>query len=81
MATHYEQVKAMLRARRTVCATTFWAEHLPTARNRIGELRRKGWVIESKHRCQNSNHVHDTRQIEYRLISEPGAGQQSMGLG
>lgn len=69
--THTERVMSMLRTRRAVCATTFWAEHLPTARNRIGELRKAGWIIDSKHRCQDANHHHDTYQIEYRLIAEP----------
>ena len=79
--THTERVKQMLRTRRAVCATSFLAANMPAARNRVGDLRRKDWVIDSEHRCQDANHHHDTYQIEYRLISEPGAGQQSMAMG
>ncbi|KKN15593.1 hypothetical protein LCGC14_0984430 [marine sediment metagenome] len=46
--------------------------NMPAARNRVEDLRRKDWVIDSKHQCQDANHAHDTRQIEYRLIAEPG---------
>ncbi len=77
--THTERVKMMLRTRRAVCATTFLEANMPAARNRVGDLRRDGWVIDSKHRCQDANHAHETRQIEYRLIAEPGAGQLRMG--
>ncbi len=77
---HTERVKSMLRTRRAVCATSFLAVNMPAARNRVGDLRKKGWVINSKHQCQDANHRHDTYQIEYRLISEPGSGQQSMRM-
>lgn len=70
--THTERVKTMLRTRRAVCATSFLAASMPAARNRVGDLRKKGWLIDSKHRCQDSNHEHRTYQIEYRLIAEPG---------
>ncbi len=76
--THTERVKLLLRTRRAVCAVTFHEAKMSAARNRVGDLRKKGWVIDSKHQCQDSNHHHDTYQIEYRLISEPGLGQQSM---
>ena len=76
--THTERVKQMLRTRRAVCATTFLEAHMPAARNRVGDLRRDGWVIDSKHRCQDADHRHDTRQIEYRLISEAGSGQMML---
>ena len=79
--THTERVIQMLRTRRAVCATSFIDAHMPAARNRVGDLRRLGWVIDSSAVCQDANHRHDTRQIEYRLISEPGAGQQSMAMG
>ena len=73
--THTERVKLMLRTRRAVCATSFLDAQMPAARNRVGDLRRDGWVIDSKHRCQDANHRHATYQIEYRLISEAGSGQ------
>ncbi len=79
MMTHTERVKMMLRTRRAVCATTFLEANMPAARNRVGDLRRDGWVIDSSRRCQDANHAHETRQIEYRLISEPGGGQLRMG--
>jgi len=79
--THTERVKSMLRTRRAVCATSFLAVNMPAARNRVGDLRKTGWVIDSKHMCQDANHKHLTRQIEYRLISEPGGGQQKMMIG
>lgn len=77
--THTERVKAMLRTRRAVCATSFLAANMPAARNRVGDLRTLGWVIDSSHVCQDANHHHDTRQIEYRLVAEPGMGQLRMG--
>lgn len=77
--THTERVKAMLRTRRAVCATSFLAVNMPAARNRVGDLRKAGWVIDSTHTCQDANHWHQTRQIEYRLIAEPGSGQLRMG--
>ncbi len=76
---HTERVKLMLRGRRAVCAQAFRDAHMSAARNRVGDLRKKGWVIDSKHICQDANHRHDTRQIEYRLIAEPGFGQMRMG--
>ena len=75
-----ERVKMMLRTRRAVCATSFLAANMPAARNRVGDLRRKGWLIDSKHQCQDANHVHDTYQIEYRLVAEPGLWQQKMRI-
>ena len=77
--THTERVKQMLRTRRAVCATSFLAANMPAARNRVGDLRRKDWLIDSEHQCQDANHAHDTRQIEYKLISEPGMGQLRLG--
>ncbi len=77
---HTERVKLMLRGRRAVCAQAFRDARMSAARNRVGDLRKKGWVIDSKHQCQDANHRHDTYQIEYRLISEPGLGQQSMRM-
>ncbi len=77
---HTERVKLMLRTRRAVCAQAFRDAHMSAARNRVGDLRKKGWVIDSKHQCQDANHRHDTYQIEYRLISEPGLGQQSIRI-
>ncbi len=46
--THTERVKQMLRTRRAVCATAFLEAHMPAARNRVGDLRKLGWVIDSK---------------------------------
>ena len=76
--THTERVKLMLRTRRAVCATSFLEAQMPAARNRVGDLRKLGWMIDSTRRCQDSNHRHATRQIEYRLISEAGSGQMTL---
>ncbi len=68
--THTERIIHLLRERDVICATTFHRLFMPTARNRIAELNKKGWVIVTERWCDESYHHHETRQVRYRLISE-----------
>ena len=49
-----------------VCATTFLAHYMSSARSRVAELRAAGWQIESV-TC-DLGHNHRTRQIMYLLV-------------
>ena len=54
-----------------ICATTLYAQHIPRAAARIGELRGEGWDIETR-TCTQGHHNHRTRQVEYVLHNSPG---------
>lgn len=64
-----ERVQAML-LRGPVCATTFLANYMSSARSRVAELRAAGWAIESP--VCSLGHNHKTRQIMYRLVHGHG---------
>lgn len=53
-----------------VCGTTFLDEGMPRYGARIYELRRRGYLIESR-TCSDRTHHHRSRQIEWRIIGEP----------
>lgn len=53
-----------------VCASVFYQNYMPTARNRIAELRAEGYQIESR-RCENPAHHHGGGLVEYHLAGEP----------
>lgn len=61
--TQVERVLRMLQ-QGPVCSTDFLRAYMPRAGARIFELRRSGFVIETR-RCQI--HDHETYQIEYVL--------------
>ncbi len=52
------------------CANVFYKHAYPTARNRIGELRAEGWIIETVRYC--TWHYHAGNVVAYRLVAEPG---------
>lgn len=54
---------------RNVCATTLLEMHIPRGAARISDLRREGWMIETRGCTQ---HSHITRQVEYVLHNSPG---------
>lgn len=60
-----DRVIAMLADNEVVCATEFWREYMPAARNRISELRKEGWDIRTE---QCKTHGHEDPQVQYRKV-------------
>ena len=67
--TQMSRVQSMLLSG-PVCATTFLAHFMSSARSRVSELRAAGWSIEAS-TC-DLGHNHATRQIMYRLTHGTG---------
>lgn len=73
MASQVERIKALLRNGPVCSFADLYAAGMPNGRNRIGELRRQGWEIESR-RCER-NHgslylLQTARHVEYVLLPE-----------
>ena len=64
--TQLELVKAMLEAG-PACGTDFLQERIPRYGARVWDLRRAGYVIETRP-CSRPDHRHRTRQIEHVLV-------------
>lgn len=56
-----------------VCATTLLEDHMPRYAARILDLRQEGNRIVTE-RCNRMGHEHQTRQVQYRLITNVKAG-------
>ena len=74
--TQKERVLRMLQSHGSVCNSLFLDAHLYTFRNRIGELRRQGCVIETLP-CDSPLHEHKDKQWRYVL----SVGQMPLGEG
>jgi len=68
MATQKTRILSML-TRQPVCATLMLSMHIPRGAARISDLRKEGWLIETRECTQ---HTHRTRQVEYVLLNSPG---------
>ncbi len=58
-----------------LCSTTILGMHIPRGAARISDLRKEGWIVETRPCTQ---HSHDTRQIEYVLRNSPGVMMPEM---
>ncbi len=59
-----------------ICATTLLQQRIPRGAARINELRRQGWLIETRPCTQD--HLHATKQVEYVLLNSPGILQPEL---
>ena len=65
--TQKQEVLAMLKSG-PVCSTDLLKAFIPRGAARINDLRNEGWMIETR-RCQHPGHKHQTRQVEYVMLS------------
>ncbi len=67
MASQVERIKAMLRNGPVCSFADLYAAGMPNGRNRIGELRRQGWEIESR-QCERGHPEGTVAHVEYVFV-------------
>lgn len=72
--TQIERIKEMLADNEWICGTRFMQEFIPEYRSRINEIRKQGFMVETR-KCQQHNHKGNLQ--EWRRVSGSRQTQNS----